>query len=142
MAHNRNFPFQSDPTNVHILEGVVSSNGNEGTPHVKGLADLTYRQGPVTVGWQVRYIGKGALFNRDRTAADHSEALSVPFAEATFYHNLTARYRFGGELEGAEIFGGVNNIFGETPPFVTIGTGQDIAYDIGRFAFIGVKYRH
>jgi iron complex outermembrane receptor protein len=141
VAHLRNFPFQNDPTNVHVLEGVVSSNLNEGTPHLKFLTDLTYRQGPVTLTWQTRYIGKGALFNRDSTAADHSESLSIPFAEATFYHNLTARYRLSGQLEGTEIFGGVNNLFGETPPFVTIGTGQDISYDLGRFIFAGVKIR-
>ncbi|MFL5295308.1 MAG: TonB-dependent receptor domain-containing protein [Phenylobacterium sp.] len=142
VQHLRDFPFQNNPNQVHILEGVVSSNINEGSPHVKGLSDVTYRQGPVSLTWQTRYIGKGALFNRDATAADHSESRSPAFAEATFYHNLSARYRLGGDLEGAEIFGGVNNVFGEEPPFTVIGTGQDLAYDIGRFFFIGVKYRH
>ncbi|WP_372786926.1 TonB-dependent receptor plug domain-containing protein [Phenylobacterium sp.] len=141
VSHLRNFPFQNDPTNVHILEGVVSSNLDEGTPHLKFLTDLTYRQGPVTLTWQTRYIGKGALFNRDPTAADHSESRNIPFAEATFYHNLTARYRLSGRLDGTEIFGGVNNLFGEEPPFVTIGTGQDVSYDLGRFFFAGVKIR-
>ena len=148
VEHLRTFPFQNNPSQVHILEGVVSNNGaasaaqNEGTPHLKGLADVTYRQGPLSLTWQTRYIGKGALFNRDATAADHSEAVSVPFAEATFYHNVSARYRLSGGLEGAEVFGGVNNVFGEEPPFTVIGTGQDVAYDLGRFIFVGVKYRH
>jgi len=152
VAHLRNFPFQNDPTNVHILEGVVANNGvsvaalNGGTPHLKALAVTTYNQGPLSLTWQVRYVGKGALFSRDPTAADHSESLDVPFAEATFYHNLSARYRldglWGGKLDGAEVFGGVNNIFGEEPPFTTIGTGQDLAYDLGRFLFVGVRYRH
>ena len=142
VEHMRNFPFQNNPTQVHILEGKVASNLDEGTPHLKGLADLTYRQGPLSLTWQTRYIGKGALFNRDADQADHSESRNIPFAEATFYHNLSARYRLSGNLDGLEVFGGVNNVFGEEPPFVTIGTGQDLAYDIGRFAFIGVKYRH
>jgi outer membrane receptor protein involved in Fe transport len=141
VAHLRNFPFQNDPTNVHILEGVVANNGDEGTPHLKGLADATYRQGPLTLTWQVRYIGKGALFDRDSTQADHSESLSIPFAEATFYHNITARYKLSGRLDGAEVFGGINNLFGEEPPFVTIGNGEDISYDLGRFFFVGFKYR-
>jgi len=147
VAHLRDFPFQSDPTNVHIMEGIVENNGfsntvpPESTPHIKGLANLTYTQGPFSVTWQTRYIGKGALFVRDATAADHSESLSIPFAEATFFHNLSARYRLGGDLQGLEVFGGVNNLFGEEPPFVTVGTGQDIAYDVGRFFFLGLKYR-
>lgn len=152
VSHLRVFPFQSDPANVHILEGVVENNGFSngvligGTPHLKGLTDLTYVQGPVTVSWQTRYVGKGALFTRDPTAADHSESLSVQFAEAKFYHNISARYRLGGDLAGialtgTELFAGVNNVFGEAPPAVTIGTGQDIAYDIGRFIFVGFKIR-
>jgi outer membrane receptor protein involved in Fe transport len=146
VAHLRDFPFQNNPSQVHILEGLVASSpnaiANPGTPHLKGLADVTYRQGPLSLTWQTRYIGKGALFNRDATAADHSESRNVPFAEATFYHNISARYRLSGGLDGAEIFGGVNNVFGEEIPFMTIGAGTDVAYDLGRFAFIGIKYRH
>jgi hypothetical protein len=127
---------------------VVENNGFAnsilagGTPHVKGLANLTYVQGPLTLAWQTRYIGKGALFSRDPTQADHSEQFNVPFAEATFYHNVTARYRLSGDMQGGEIFGGVNNLFGEEPPFTTIATGQDISYDVGRFFFLGFRYRH
>jgi outer membrane receptor protein involved in Fe transport len=152
VAHLRIFPFQSDPTNVHILEGVVANNGvaspgiTEGTPHLKALANLAYAQGPLTLTWQTRYVGKGALFSRDPSAATHSESRSPAFAEATFFHNLSARYRldglWGGRLDGTEVFGGVNNIFGEEPPNPTIGIGQDLAYDLGRFLFIGVRYRH
>ena len=144
-AHLRTFPFQNDPTNVHILEGLVASSpnvvSNPGTPHLKGLTNFNYTQGPLTLGWQVRYVGKGALFNRDPTAADHSESRNVPFAEATFYHDLTARYRLAGRLNGTELFGGVNNVFGEEPPFMTIGAGTDVSYDLGRFFFAGVKIR-
>jgi outer membrane receptor protein involved in Fe transport len=148
VSHLRDFPFQNDPTHVHVLEGVVSNNGaasaaqTEGTPHLKALADVTYKQGPLTLDWTTRYVGKGALFNRDPTATDHSEALNVPFAEATFYHDITARFRLSGSLEGTEVFGGVKNLFGEEVPFTVIGTGQDVAYDLGRFFFVGVKYRH
>jgi iron complex outermembrane receptor protein len=146
----RNFPFQNDPTNYHVLEGrvtnIASATASEGTPHWKGIADMTYKQGPTTVNWQVRYIGKGALYNLDRTSVDRSEALSVPFAEAVFYHDLSVRYklgdRFGGWSDGAEVFVGVNNVFDETPPFMTIGAGSDVGYDLGRFAYFGITYRH
>lgn len=60
------------------------------TPHWKGIADFTYRQGPTTVNWQVRYVGKGALFNVDPTSVDRSEALNDPYAKAVFYHDITS----------------------------------------------------
>ncbi len=149
ISHLREYPFQSDPKNVHILEGVASNNANvpgaEPSPHLKAISDITYKQGPVTVSWQTRYVGKGALFNRDPTAADHSESLNVPFAEATFFHDLSVHYRldgkWGGRLDGTEVFAGVNNLFDEQPPFATIGTGRDLSYDLGRFIFAGVHFR-
>ncbi len=146
VAHLRTYPFQNDPSNVHILEGLVASSPNDvsnpGTPQWKGLTDFSYSQGPIMVGWQVRYVGKGALFDRDPTATDHSESLSVPFAPPKFYHDITVHYKLGGSMSGAELFAGVNNVFDEAIPAVTIGTGEDVSYDLGRFIFAGVKFRH
>ncbi len=144
VAHLRDFPFQNNPSQVHILEGVKSgteSNTNVGTPQVKALASLTYRQGPVSVTWQTRYLGRGALFVRDATSADHSEGLNIPYAEATFFHNLVGSYRFAGRLDGLEVTAGVNDLFDEQAPFTVLGTGNDVAYDLGRFAFVGMKFR-
>lgn len=141
----RNFPFQNDTGTYHVLEGVVGNNGTEGTPHWKGVASLTYKQGPATFNWQTRYVGKGALFNVDPTSVDRSEALNDPFAKAVFYHDISVRYklddRFGGWGNGVEVFAGVNNVFGEGAPYQTLGTGNELAYDLGRFFFTGVTIR-
>jgi outer membrane receptor protein involved in Fe transport len=145
IARLRNFPFQSDPNTYHVLEGSVNNIGDESTPHWKGVADLSYKQGPATVNWQVRYVGKGALFNTDPTSVDRSEALDVPFAKSVFYHDISLRYklddRFSGWGNGVEVFAGVNNVFGEKPPFMTIGAGTDVAYDLGRFFFTGISIK-
>jgi outer membrane receptor protein involved in Fe transport len=141
-----NFPFQTDPTNVHVLAGGVNNLGDESTPYVRDISDLTYRQGPITANWQVRYVGRGALFDQDPTSTDRSERLDIPYAEATFYHDISLRYKLGGQfgrwVNGTEVFVGVNNLFNEEPPFTVIGTGSDLAYDLGRFIYAGVTYRH
>jgi outer membrane receptor protein involved in Fe transport len=141
----RDFPFQNDPTNVHILEGVVNNVGNEGTPHLKGIADFTYKQDAVTFNWQVRYVGKGANFNRDPTSADGEEANNEPWAPARFYHDISVRYALDGHFgewgKGAEVFAGVNNLFGEEDPFFLVGTGNDLGYDLGRFIYTGFRIR-
>jgi hypothetical protein len=145
----RDFPFQNDPSTYHVLEGrdtnAQSSTAFEGRPHWKGIADTTYKQGPVTLNWQVRYVGKGALFNIDPTSVDRSEALNYPFAKSVFYHDISVRYRlddqFGGWGDGVEVFAGINDVFGDRPPSWTIGTGADVNYDLGRFFYTGVKIR-
>lgn len=142
----RNFPFQNDPSNYQVLEGRAENSSNEGTPRLRGVASVNYKQGPWTVNWQTRYVGKAALFNLDPVSVDRSEALNVPFISPTFYHDISVHYRlddrFGKQLDGAEVFAGVNNVFGEDPPFMTIGQGNDLAYDLGRFFFMGFTYRH
>lgn len=146
LFHLREFPFQSNPSQVHIDEGRINSVTGRINPHWKGLASLSYQQSGLTLTWQTRYMGRAALFDRDATAQDHSESLNIPFAEGVFYHNLIARYdfgdqAFGGHLKGAQVYGGVNNLFGEEPPFTLIGTGGDMGYDLGRFLFVGLKVR-
>jgi outer membrane receptor protein involved in Fe transport len=140
VMHLRNYPFQFDPSQVNVLEGTATTAfGNN--PQVKGIASLDYRQGPVEVDWTTRYVGKQALFSRDPSAADGSESLNVPFTDARFYHDLTVSYRLGGAMAGTELFAGANNIFDVQPPAIIIGSGRDMAFDLGRFLFVGARYR-
>jgi outer membrane receptor protein involved in Fe transport len=140
MRHLRNYPFQSNPGQVNILEGTATTTfGNN--PQLKGIAQLDYRQGPVSVAWTTRYVGKQALFSRDPGVTDQSESLDIPFTEPTFYHDLLVSYRFGGRAEGTEVYAGANNIFDEEPPFTVLGAGRDMSFDLGRFLFVGARYR-
>jgi outer membrane receptor protein involved in Fe transport len=139
----RNYPFQSNPSQVNILEGTATTalTGFGNNPQVKGIAELGYTQGPVRVGWTIRYVGRQALFSRDPSDADHSEALNIPYTEAVFYHDILVSYRPGGAAQGTELFAGINNLFDEQPPFTVIGTGRDMSFDLGRFLFVGARYR-
>jgi outer membrane receptor protein involved in Fe transport len=136
----RNYPFQQNPSQVNILEGTATTAfGNN--PQLKAVASLDYAQGPVRVGWTTRYIGRQALFDRDPTAADHSESLNIPFTEPVFYHDLSVAYRMSGRAEGAEVFAGAENLFDEQPPFTVLGSRRDAAFDLGRFLYVGARYR-
>ncbi len=136
LFHLHDFPFQTNPSQVQIMEGTANN------PHFKALASTTYTQGPWQFVYSVRYIGRGALFNRNPDASDHSEATDVPYATARFYHNLAVHYQLHGRyLDGAEVYGGVNNVFGDLPPYATIGAGTDLGYDLGRFIFAGIKFK-
>jgi hypothetical protein len=35
----------------------------------------------------------------------------------------------------------VNDIFDELQPFQVNGVGTDLAYDLGRYAFFGIKFK-
>jgi iron complex outermembrane receptor protein len=129
------FPFASNPNQVQILEGTANY------PHLKALADISYRQGPAQVTWTTRYVGKSAVFNRNPGQTDYSESSNAPFAGQRIYHSIAVQYDLGGRFSGAQVYGGVNDIFDELPPFQVIGVGTDLAYDLGRYAFIGIKFK-
>ncbi len=131
----RNFPFQNIPTQVNIQEGTANA------PRLRGLADLTYQQGGLQLSWQAQYLGRTVNFNRDSTAADHSESSDIPFNKQEFTHNIVARYDIGGRFKGTQVFVGVNNVFDDQPPGYLVGTGSDLGYDLGRYIFGGIKIR-
>lgn len=136
----RNYPFQQNPSQVNVLEGTANSVfGNN--PQLKAIADLDYSQGPLSLAWTTRYIGKQALFSRDPSAVQGSESLSIPFTEPVFYHDLAVTYRIERGDSRAELFAGAQNLFDEQVPFTVVGTRQGLAYDLGRFLYVGARYR-
>lgn len=137
----RDYPFQANPSQVQIEEGVDNSTFGD-NPNLKGLATTTYTQGRWQFVYSARYIGRAALFSRDPTSADHSENTNIPYANAKFYHNIAVHYNFDTKwTKSAEVYAGINNLFGDLPPFVTIGQGTDLGYDLGRYIFAGVKFK-
>lgn len=136
----RNYPFQQNPSQVNVLEGTANTVfGNN--PQLKAIAELDYSQGPLSLGWTTRYIGKQALFSRDPSAVQGSESLNIPFTEPVFYHDLAVTYRIERGDNRAELFAGAQNLFDEQAPFTVVGTRQGLAYDLGRFLYVGARYR-
>lgn len=136
----RNYPFQDNPGQVNVLEGTANTVfGNN--PQLKGVATLDYDQGPLSLAWTTRYIGKQALFSRDPSAVQGSESLNIPFTEPVFYHDLAVAYRIDRGDGRAELFAGAQNLFDEQVPFTVVGTRQGLAYDLGRFLYVGARYR-
>ncbi len=138
----RNYPFQTNLTQFHVQEGAITGAAGD-VPALRALFNTAYRQGPLELSWQVRYLGRADRYSRDATQADGSESNNYPVAEAKFLHNIAARYNFGGKLEGFQVFGGINDLFGDLPPLGLVqGSNADAGYDLGRYFFAGIRYRH
>jgi hypothetical protein len=137
----RDYPFQTNLKQYHIWEGAIT-NAEGDVPSVRGLVDFTYKQGPLSLDYQMRYLGRADRYSRDKTQADGSESLSVPVAGAKVFHSIAAHYDVSKWVEGAEVFGGINNIFGELPPIgLVVGSNNDAGYELGRYIFAGVRLR-
>ncbi|MBO9574230.1 MAG: TonB-dependent receptor [Sphingobium sp.] len=127
-----------------------------GNPKNEWKASLDITKGQVTLGYQVRYIGKmfvntfedfNALQGRPPENADYADIMRYP---GVYYHDLRAEWQIGahGIAKSFTLFGGANNVFNKIPPLGTTGTGERVAgggngsniYDIrGRQLYIGFK---
>ena len=104
-------------------------------PEWKSNFDVSYQNGPVTVGAIWRYIGK--MENAANVGLANGTAKGV---SAVSYFDLTARYRL---TEKLELWGVVTNVADKAPPvYPAVGNTDLATYDvIGRRLTLGVKAR-
>jgi outer membrane receptor protein involved in Fe transport len=109
------------------------------------------RRGPLTVGYELRYLGKMLLNNaEDFFSVGGDPPQNADFADrrefpSVIYHDLRAAYDFSNALN---FYVGVDNLTDRDPPLGFIGTGNggtiaanSAIYDArGRFFFAGAKY--
>ncbi|HVY83698.1 MAG TPA: TonB-dependent receptor, partial [Caulobacterales bacterium] len=127
----RFFAFQDQPEDYSVYEGTI------GDPEIKLLSRIAYRQGPLTVGWESRFMSKVTRFSRSPGRLG-PESISPAYVEPQWYHDITAQFDVGSRYQ---VYGGVNNVFDEEPPLgIVQGDGSDASYDlIGRFVFVGFR---
>jgi outer membrane receptor protein involved in Fe transport len=119
-----------------------------GFPEFQATAQLTYENGPLTIGLQERYLHKGYLNTLWIEGVDIDDN-RVP---AVWYTNLNISYQLMNDSDDSvELFLHVSNLFDKAPPRVTDvigGTGgeamqtNNFLYDvIGRRYVTGVRFK-
>jgi outer membrane receptor protein involved in Fe transport len=115
-----------------------------GNPEDSFNWDIEFKRNKVTVGFQLRYIGKAVLntyedfFSKQGRAPENADYAAVRFYPSTWYQDV----RLGVDItERFNFYGGVDNVFDRNPPFGLTGTGGGSGiYDPrGRFFYAGVK---
>jgi outer membrane receptor protein involved in Fe transport len=141
LMHLRNFPFENDPSQLHILEGTV------GYPQFRMLAQASYEQGPITFNWTVRYVDRSARFDKDPTQADFAESISPAYVPAEVYNDLSVHYRLPTPGSRIELYVGATDIFNVIPPIDVVegnpnGADGSALYDFGRYVYAGVRMKY
>jgi outer membrane receptor protein involved in Fe transport len=140
-----------DPTNPKIGNRLLSELGN---PKDAFNWNTSFSHGPVTVGYQMRYIGRmttSSYENFFKYSPACTDAGCPPFDEdindkvwypVRMYHDVRASVDIGPKFN---IYAGVDNLTNEKPPYALtgIGGGSSIYDAIGRFYYAGVvaKFR-
>ena len=139
-----------DPTNPARADQVLSELGD---PRNAFNLNFDLARGPLTLGYELRYIGKMALDaaenyltvqDRPPQNADFADRLRYP---SVIYHDVRAGYDF---TTGLNAYVGIDNLTNKEPPLGLIGstsatsptTAQSSIYNVrGRFFFVGGKYK-
>ena len=102
-------------------------------PRWKGVATLTYTNGPVTLGTRARYIGSMSNYLNVNTTA------TIPGVTAITYFDLFAYLNVAKSMT---LRFGVSNVADKSPPAYTgFGATDPATYDvIGRSFYVGAKF--
>jgi outer membrane receptor protein involved in Fe transport len=132
-----------DPTDAGFADRQIYELG---TPRDEFTMNLSLNARPVTLGYQLRYVGKQVLnFYEDVFATQGRAPENADFADRTFYpQTFYHDFRLG--IEAGERFNfylGVDNAFNRQPPLGLTGIGGGSAiFDVrGRYFYAGAVAR-
>ncbi|MBH1991411.1 MAG: TonB-dependent receptor [Sphingomonadaceae bacterium] len=137
------FPYLDNPQQPERVKGEL------GDPIWNVNASIDYTHKNVTLGYQIRYIGRQSITDWE---AQHDTygvpALNPNYADVVyyprvFYHSVRASVDIEKRFT---LYGGVDNLTNRKPPYGVLGTGSigdgDAIYDnIGRFMYMGVTVK-
>ena len=113
-----------------------------GEPQDAANFDIDLKSGPITFGYQLRYIGKmttftyESFFSKQGRVPENPDAAEERFYPAVFYHDARIGIDAGDRFN---FYIGVDNILNRDPPFglTGIGAGSGIYTNRGRFFYAG-----
>jgi outer membrane receptor protein involved in Fe transport len=130
-----------DPANPNLADQGLLELGD---PEDAFNLNVDYNKGPLTLGYQMRYIGKQVLLNfEDTFSLQGSPPRDADYAEVRFYpHVIYQDVRVGYDInDDWNAYLGCDNITDEIPPYGLAGTTEGGGiYDVrARYFYAGVK---
>jgi outer membrane receptor protein involved in Fe transport len=137
------YPYLNNPEQPDRVKGEL------GDPIWNVNASIDYTHRNITLGYQLRYVGRQAITDWE---AQHDTygvpALNPNYADTVyyprvFYHSVRASLDVDKRFT---LYGGVDNLTNRKPPYGLLGNGTtgdgDAIYDnIGRFMYMGVSVK-
>jgi outer membrane receptor protein involved in Fe transport len=119
-----------------------TNNGELGNPKDAFNLDLNLERGPITIGYELRYLGKMTIgayenyFSYQGRPPENADAFPQRFYPETFYHDARIGIDAGKRFN---FYVGVDNILNTNPPLGLsgIGDGSGIYSNRGRFFYSG-----
>ncbi|MFC3558267.1 TonB-dependent receptor domain-containing protein [Sphingomonas qilianensis] len=133
------YPYLDNPTQKERVKGEL------GDPVYSFNASADYTHGPVTLGYQLRYIGRQSITDwESQHDTNGVPALDPYYADRVYYPSVVYHaLRASVDVDKRFTFyGGVDNLTDKKPPYGLLGNGDDAIYDnVGRFMYVGATVK-
>ena len=138
---NDQFLFPNEPNRPDQLLEELSY------PKWQGVANASVKKGAVTLGYQLRYIGRASVDAIENIRAvggrppQNADYTNFDFYKPAWYHDVTLGFDANDKFN---IYAGVNNLTNRYPPYYLtgVGAGSGIYDNRGRYFFVGVTARY
>jgi len=108
--------------------------------------NFDFTHGPLSLGYELRYIGKMVLNQAEDTfivqgrPPQNADYASIRYYPSIIYHNVRAAYDFSNSMNA---YFGIDNLANKEPPLGLTGTGGGSGiYDVrGRFYYAGAQLK-
>lgn len=138
VANRSDFPYLDTPDLPERLRGEL------GDPIYQFNASADLKLSGLTLGYQLRYIGKQSVTDWEATHdSKQGPAYDPDYSDPSFYpsvwyHDIRVGFSVN---EKFNLYAGVDNLFDKLPPLGLLGTsdGGSIFPNTGRFLYAGVK---
>jgi iron complex outermembrane receptor protein len=108
--------------------------GEEYFPKLSGTLDLSWNNGPLTLGYGLNWFGRTDRWTRETLAGDPDYTDSRYFkVKQKMEHDLNASYDLNDHVN---LYGGVNNVFDQKPEF---GYSSYPVSAMGRYFYAGAR---
>ncbi len=132
-----------DPTAPGLPDQILSELGD---PKDAFNLNTDFRRGPLTVGYELRFIGRMGInaaedvFSVGGKPPQNADYANFRYYPSVIYHDVRAAYDISDALNA---YVGIDNVADKVPPLGLTGTGagSGIYEARGRFFFAGAKYK-
>ncbi len=133
------YPYLDNPGQKERIKGEL------GDPVYNFNVSADYTHGPVTLGYQLRYVGRQSITDWEAQHDTNGVAALDPYYADRVYYPSVVYHALRASVDVDKRFtfyGGVDNLTDKKPPYGLLGNGNDAIFDnVGRFMYVGARVK-
>ena len=138
-SYRTDYPYLDNPSQKERIKGEL------GDPVYNFNVSADYTHGPVTLGYQLRYIGRQSITDWEAQHDTNGVAALDPYYADRVYYPSVVYHALRASVDVDQrftMYGGVDNLTDKKPPYGLLGNGNDAIFNnVGRSMYVGARVK-